>query len=296
MNNSIPLVSIAILSYNQEDFIREAVLSACNQSYCNVEVIVSDDGSNDSTLDILKELLKNYPDKLKIVSDGVNLGITNNCNRALSHCSGDFIVFMGGDDVLFEQKVEMQVEWFQQSNKRVLCGHLIEIINKESEVTGPYKSIKKSGVGCAGWIRRGVYFGALSIMIRASAIPKNGFDKRIPHASDWKFYMDCIGETGEFGFVDSVLGQYRKHDNNITSKTDVVMSDVAKTLDILGKESKGYIKHIKYARNFLCIYGEGVLAEGNGDVEKARSYYIQAIRKNPFLTKAYIRLLNSYIR
>lgn len=290
MSNLMPLVSIAIIAYNQQEFIKEAVLSACLQDYANIEVVVSDDGSTDNTISIINDLATQFPDKIKAITGGANVGITGNCNRALALCNGEYLVFMGGDDVLLPEKVIKQVEWFLKSESRVLCGHPMDIINEQSEIISTYKTIRKSGCGADFWIRQGVLFGALSIMVKRNSVAAVDFDSRIKHASDWKFYIDCIGDAGEYGFVDAILGQYRKHENNITRQLDIVMTDADITLSILEEEYPQFSSAVKYSKAYICCYGRGLQAQQSGEKQKSLGLYLQAIKLRPFLFKAYFRV------
>lgn len=287
-----PLVTIAIIAYNQEEFIEEAVLSACEQDYENLEVIVSDDGSSDNTPEIILRLQNQYPNKIKAITGEGNLGITGNCNRALVKSTGEYLVFMGGDDVLFPSKVSLQVEWLLASENRVLCGHFIENIDQNGNVKGIYKTIKKRGIGADLWIRKGVLYGALSIMLKKSSIPQIGFDSRIKHASDWKFYIDCIGVDGEYGYIPEVLGRYRQHENNITKQQAIVMQDAESTLSILELEYPLFSKSIRYSKAFILVYGRGVLNQQEGNKSVALSFYFNSIKLRPTLYKSYFRILS----
>ena len=62
-NNNPPLVSVAILTYNQEEFLREALETVLSQNYSNIQIVVGDDCSTDGTQAMLKEYEKNYPGK-----------------------------------------------------------------------------------------------------------------------------------------------------------------------------------------------------------------------------------------
>jgi len=84
-----PKVSVLIPSYNQENVIEQTVMSALTQDYDNLEVVVSDDASKDRTPQILKEIQRKYPERLKIFLHQTNLGVTKNHNRGLLECRGE---------------------------------------------------------------------------------------------------------------------------------------------------------------------------------------------------------------
>lgn len=108
MISSDSLVSLLLVAYKQEQFVREAVRSAFEQSYSPLEIILSDDCSPDRTFEIMKEEAENYrgPHSIILNRNEKNLGLTGNVNVAWELCRGDFVVGQGGDDISFPHRVE----------------------------------------------------------------------------------------------------------------------------------------------------------------------------------------------
>ena len=89
-------VTIMIPTYNQASFIKKSVNSALSQSYPNLEILVGDDASTDSTVSIIKKI--NDP-RIKYIKNSKNLGRVNNYKNLLyEHASGDYILNLDGDD------------------------------------------------------------------------------------------------------------------------------------------------------------------------------------------------------
>jgi len=217
---SKPLVSILVICFNQEGFIREALLSALEQCYENLEVIVADDASSDDTCSIITDLKRQYPNRLMPILGDVNLGITGNSNRGLSACRGKYIAMMGGDDIMLPGKIKKQVVWLETSSDRVLCGHDVEWVDFSGLSLGIKSSDMipmSSGVGAAGIIRDGPPFAATSMVIRSSRVPKYGFHSQLPVISDWKMWIDIVSTDGVYGYIDGVYAQYRRHGGNVTA-------------------------------------------------------------------------------
>ena len=91
-----PLVSIAVITYNHERFIRAAIESVLNQTYDNLQVVVVDDGSTDQTPDLLAAI----KDARLTVLRQANRGPASAANRSLAHCTGQYAAIFSGDDVL----------------------------------------------------------------------------------------------------------------------------------------------------------------------------------------------------
>ena len=106
--NYVPLVSIVIPCYNAEKFIAEAIESAFNQIYPNVEVIVIDDGSSDRSV----EIIQSYGNRVRFEAID-HRGACAARNRGLQLSKGEFIQFLDADDVLLPNKLETQVPILQ---------------------------------------------------------------------------------------------------------------------------------------------------------------------------------------
>lgn len=290
-----PKVSILIISYNQKDYVAEALESAINQDYENLEVVISDDGSTDGTAEIIAEWQFRYPKRLIALLNRDNVGITRNTNRGLHACTGDFIAFQGGDDILLPGKITAQVNWFEQDRHRVLCGHLIEKFYQDGSKSPHVAKIKLlKGSGPTEIIQHGVPYGATSIMVRASEIPPYGCDEKIPSASDFLLWIEVLSSGGEYGYVDVVYARARRHNSNITNRVFDMLDDIEQTFLLVSERYPRYrvlcadsiIKHV--------IYTSGVCHLKEGNKGAARERFIATIQKKPLFVKAWIRLFQTF--
>ncbi len=229
-----PLVSVLIVSYNQEGYIREALLSALDQDYENLQVVIADDASTDKTQQIISDVARHYPaERLKVILGSKNQGVTKNCNEGLRHCHGDFIAFMGGDDVFLPGKITSQVAWFDEHPQMVLCGHEVVLIDQTGQtIDSQFGELGDfaTGIGAGGMIRAGVPFSAVSVMVKRSRIPSYGFHKAIPTVSDWKMWIDVVGCDGGYGCVGGKWAKYRRHSGNVTRRRNWgIVRDIALT-------------------------------------------------------------------
>jgi glycosyltransferase involved in cell wall biosynthesis len=233
MISNNPKVSIFVITYNQEKFVQEAIVSCVKQDYENFEVVVSDDGSKDDTVKILLELKKLYPEKIKLILNPINQGITKNCNVALENCTGELIAFMGGDDVLYPNKISIQVKAFKENTRLVFCYHPCHVLRdgkiintigwrKKDLVKDFYEYIAKYGVDIPGPVP----------MVLREAIPEDGFNEALLVASDWLFFIDVCSK-GDLIRINDILSAYRKHDNNIGLKIHSYANDFLRTIDII---------------------------------------------------------------
>lgn len=103
------LVTLAVFSYNQERFIRDAIVGALSQDYQNLEIIFSDDCSSDKTFEIIERLVLAYRGNHKIIlnRNSTNLGLPNHLNKVVKLVSGDLIVVAAGDDISLPNRVSI---------------------------------------------------------------------------------------------------------------------------------------------------------------------------------------------
>ena len=103
-----PLVSVIVPCYNSEKYIERCIISILNQTYNNIEIIIIDDGSTDSSLDIIKRLSNNY-DNIKYIHQS-NSGVSAARNKGLSNANGDYITFVDSDDTILPEMYETLME------------------------------------------------------------------------------------------------------------------------------------------------------------------------------------------
>ncbi len=101
------LISVAMATYNGEKFLRQQLDSVFSQTYPELEVVVTDDGSTDATLLILQEYSKNYP--LRYEVNERRLGVVKNFEKAISLCTGTYIALSDQDDVWRNDKLAISL-------------------------------------------------------------------------------------------------------------------------------------------------------------------------------------------
>lgn len=103
MNN---LISVVVTCYNHEKYIEQCLRSIFNQTYRNIELIVLDDGSTDSSAKIIQEVLKDSPFETSFESHE-NLGVVTNRNMGLGLIKGDYLLFVDSDNYLDMDYIEL---------------------------------------------------------------------------------------------------------------------------------------------------------------------------------------------
>lgn len=126
-----PLLSLVLITYNQERTVAEAVAGALAQTYSPLEIIISDDASQDGTFDCIQRALLDRSDLHRVIvhRNEKNLGIGANISQAVSLSSGEMIVIAAGDDISVPTRCERIAEAWLSSGKQIdlVASHLVDI-------------------------------------------------------------------------------------------------------------------------------------------------------------------------
>jgi len=207
------LVSIVMATYNGEKFLREQLDSIYSQTYKNMEVVVCDDCSTDSTVEILEEYKQKYC--LKYYINEKNLGYTKNFEKAASLCKGEFIAFSDQDDIWFPEKIETLLRNIENnllifsdalvinSNKEIICNSRYDYMGNLENVKPKYYHdfIKKNVLGCTILINKNLLNYALP------------FKKTTGH-DNW--LISIAIKLNSIIFTDKQLIKYRIHGGNVS--------------------------------------------------------------------------------
>ena len=212
-----PLVSACIITYNQREYLRECIESILAQDYPDFEIVVGDDASTDGTQEMLREYGVKYPDKFVLRLAKTNRGITHNSNEVLFSSKGKYVAILGGDDMMLPGKITKQVDFLEKNENYVLCGTYTKLINETGQeigITKDYRGKKTPKYTLYEQIESGNNLvPVVSYMFRRSAAPPEGFDGRLPVASDALFINHVAGK-GEIFILKEVLTAYRVHESH----------------------------------------------------------------------------------
>lgn len=215
-----PLVTFALIAFNQEHYIREAVLAAFAQTYSPLEIIISDDCSADDTCKIIDELIKRYrgPHKVSWNRNPINLGIGSHVNRIFELARGELIVLAAGDDISApERTAEVVSTWLKAGRPDGSIHSAAEIISPHGKLIGRITSDRKTGsvtelvrkdarlvIGPCHALTRGIHS-------RFGPLPKGTvFEDR---ALSFRSFL-----SGKILYIKKPLVKYRQHQNSISSQ------------------------------------------------------------------------------
>jgi glycosyltransferase involved in cell wall biosynthesis len=275
-----PRVSVIVPVYNQREFIRATVDSVLAQDYGNLELVLSDDGSTDGTTDILREYAAREPERVRLVASERNTGIAGAFNRALDAHTGDYIAWLGGDDVMLPEKLSRQVALLEGRPDVTGCCHDADVFDSESgrsygrfsEVYNGRRGVRDGGVELL--LDPGYMMLPSTMMVRSSAVGALRFDPRIRVANDWLFDL-MLFRHGRIAGLDDVLARYRRHRHNVTSETSDALEDALVVLALADARYPDLHRLIR-RRRVALIFGEASRRLRAGDRRAALRYIAAA--------------------
>ena len=227
-NYEKPLISVIVSSFNHEQYIAECMEGILAQKgEFNLEIIVGDDRSTDSTLAIIKNYLDMFENSavlIKYFADEDNLGITKNLERCLKACSGDYIAICEGDDYWLDNyKLQKQVMFLKTHPECSFCFNDFYFYYQEKDEYSEFDQQQKLSKDVYSTIDLidNNFIGNFSCCLYDSRylkkIPTKLFDI---FAVDWIFNI-VYSQLGDIGHLNEKLSVYRKHNSGVWSgKTD----------------------------------------------------------------------------
>lgn len=226
MQNS-PLVSIICMCYNHEKYVVESLNSVLNQSYKNIQLIITNDSSRDDSDKKIKTWLLNYPDVIYI-KNSINLGNTKTFNKALKPAKGDYIIDLAADDILLEDCIEKQLNAFLNpkfENVGIVYGN-VELISENNTHNGYYYPVNSNKEAIEKPASGDIYLSMLSqnskicsvsAMIKKTVLDRlNGYDEKLEY-EDLDLWIRA-SRYYNFEFIDRILVQKRELENSLGSQ------------------------------------------------------------------------------
>ena len=210
-----PKVSFIIAAYNEEDFIEECIESCLSQTYRNIELCITDDGSTDRTPDILA--LYQHDPRVKVRRFEENRGKVAAFNSSFELASGDFIAIMGADDIACPDRVEVSLRSI--GNYPLICGDLTTFKDgktlSNSLMTDHYGIQEDQDLFFDRLLRDPCVFGGTILAKRQVFKIVFPIDERMSH-EDWWIPLICATHS-PVRYIARVLLNYRQHPGNVTS-------------------------------------------------------------------------------
>ena len=204
-------ISIAMATYNGEKYIKEQLESIICQLNKNDEIIISDDGSTDNTINIIESL---NDKRIKLIK-GPKKGVKQNFANAINNCCGKYIFLSDQDDIWINNKIDVVLSTFEKSKASCIV-HDCEVFNSDSKkkIYDSFFKYRNSGKGILKNVWKNTYIGC------CMAFDSNMKKHILPIPDNIEMHDQWIGiiceKYGKSVFIDEKLIKYRRHDNNVS--------------------------------------------------------------------------------
>ncbi|HMM12750.1 MAG TPA: glycosyltransferase family 2 protein [Bacteroidales bacterium] len=258
-----PLVSIRVLTFNSSRFIIETLESAKAQTYSNIELIISDDGSTDNTVDLCKDWINDNHDRfvrIELIVSKINTGVGSNMNRAIKACKGEWIKGLAGDDLLIPDAIENIINFSNKNpDVEVVFGKAYGI-DSNSVIYREY--IPKIGgqLNYENFIQGKISYNVTTVAYKTSIHQKVGYYEEGVIAEDI-YFSRKIWKHCTIGYCDNYITMYRKHDKNISKNTWLMYLQAKDALNQLKHDPNYRVKKDRENLNFFVLLSQEYKAE-----------------------------------
>jgi len=234
---SQPVVSIALCTYNGEQFLKKQIDSLLNQTYSNLQIIICDDASQDDT----KAILEDYSDsRIKKIFNHKNIGYIKNFEQAINLCKGDFIALCDQDDIWKPEKIETMLNSIDDA-WLLFCDS--ELIDEQDKLLHKKLSDLRNLQNCnvlPGYVWSNCVWGHAIFMnkdLLNYALPVPDGAK---HDIWLGFTAACLGKIK---YLPNPLTLYRQHTTSLT--TTLPLKPIARDRD---KRYKDYVEKLQWIK------------------------------------------------
>ena len=210
-----PLVSIILPAYNCEAYLQQTINSLLQQTYTNFELLIINDGSTDSTF----EIINSYTDsRIQLIQNDGNKGLIYSLNNGFELAKGKYIARIDADDICLPERIEKQVNWLEQNPSTAVVASTIQFINEKNVVTGFWDLDRKT-------ITKEVIKKAMlwecciahpSVMIRSSIIKNYKYNSYQKHIEDYDLWLQLLADNFVIEKINEPLLLYRVDQQSVT--------------------------------------------------------------------------------
>lgn len=273
-DETLPLVSVVIPTYNRRDLLVAAVRSVLDQRRIRLEVIVADDASTDGTRSAMEGL---GDPRVRVVQNESRRGVSLTRNEGIARARGDWVALLDDDDLWAPEKLCSLVEAAVTSGRTWAISGAVAVDDQLRILSGgPPPSIDTIRDDL---LRRNVIpAGASNVVVTRALLEQLcGFDPELRHLSDWDLWIR-LNEMGPPCIVERPLVAYRVHSGNASADT----AQIAVELDIIDDRYADRRSGTKLDRAYVHRWIAWNCLRTGRRADAAREYVLAARDGDPF--------------
>lgn len=218
------LVSIVMSVYNAQEYLDASINSILNQTYKNFEFIIVNDGSTDSSLNIIKS----FRDERIRVLDQANTGLAKALNNGISIANGKYIARMDADDISLPDRISMQVAFLEENLDYVIVGSNANFIDLKGEYLYTSK-LSETNDEIASVLPYCPFFHSSTMFLKDAFAKCNGYNEKIRHHFEDRILWNEMAKIGKLHNIGTALLEYRIVPSGISNrnkKTGVIFNEI----------------------------------------------------------------------
>ena len=261
-------VSVVIPTYNRAWVLEEAIQSVLGQTYRDFELIVVDDGSTDSTEDILAR----YPGIIVVRQE--NKGVSAARNAGVRISSGRYLAFLDSDDLWLPEKLEKQVKFFQENPSTLICQTEEIWIRKGVRVNPGKRHLKASGMIFERSLELCLVSPSAVMMSRKLFDETGGFDENLPACEDYDLWLRITHKHPVHLIKEALVIKRGGHEDQLSRSPGLDRYRIISLVKIIESGVLTKDQHesaVRTLRKKCQIYASG--CEKRGRIEEATFFY-----------------------
>jgi len=298
-----PKISVIMSVYNGEKYLRESVESILNQTFTSFEFIIVNDGSTDSSLDIIRSY---DDDRIRLIDNEQNIGLTKSLNKALRFAGGEYIARQDADDVSLPNRLERQVNYLEKHPEVAVLGTSVYLIDEDGKTTT--KVVALAGPTLKD-LHKGNQFTHGSVMFKKDIVAElGGYNESLRYVQDYELWLR-LAKKHHIGNLREPLYKLRFH----TAKLGTAVGEIYPLYHILAlrlatstqvdhsmlkaiqdgdsRSAYNYLSKSEKAYFHKMVAGQHRL---NNELRLARKEYKKSLALNPWDILTVMNLARSY--
>lgn len=275
MNKTSPLISVVMPVYNAESYLKVAVDSILRQTYENLELIIVDDASTDSSVLILESL---NDTRIKVLKNTENRGNVYSRNRGLAAMGGEYYAPFDADDIAMPDKLEKQLAFLQNYPEYGMIGSWAKLIDENAGELNQKWKLDAPAKRIPAMLLFRNYFVQSSMLIRKEVIPSNGYNPLLITGSDYNMWIEISKQYKSWNYPEYLV-QYRVHDKGITQKYSKIVPERDAILYTPHYKALGINLDQRKLRLLRTLKGDKTI-EHLYDLKDIESFLIEILQKN----------------
>ncbi len=290
-------VSVLMPSFNYARYLPSAIESVLSQTHSDLELIITDDCSTDSSRQIVEEW-KRRDDRVVPVFHEVNRGLASARNSGLAVSSGAYVAMCDADDLWLAEKLETQLECFQRKPEVGLVHSDSIIIDSDGKPTGERFSslVHRKGQKTSGNMFEELcernFLCVPTVIVRREAIQyARGFVDKLRSLEDWVCWI-MVSRKYEFDYVEEPLSQYRIHGASLSRNLKSMAHNRAAAIRFLLESFPEIPRHLRSR----MLYTLGMSDLEQGAAQSAIKAFADSIRADRTQLRSWMRCCQSLVK